>query len=481
MEFFRNHKFACKLIIGPLLICFLTVTVFFTVNKPIKTHAEAFTAIALGTGALVALVASYFATAGVQVTNNGGSESYVEGFFNDIIDQYKQSEAEHQQFLDTYFNDQGQFIGSEEDLQFIIGENANGYWQMGKGMTSLMEDIKSWFVSSKTITSTPQTLVSNFSIPANGSSYCMYPYTGYIYDTPDFVSVFESGGSATISFNDDYFINIFNINVVHNSNDDTWTFAYQIYDSSLGSVQTKSVSVYSNGRPMPLGIIFCGNKNNVFDPNQTLTLQFCYGNSSGNYWNHSLITSLKSLSYFDGSAISLDGALTDGYQDFQDALDQDLANESDNDQAVVQVGVGSMEGVLTGEEVTEKLLEQATANTLEGTYEGVYENQQEATDDKEGEKPFNPTYPNGWVPITGLQNFFPFCIPWDIYAVLGMLQADPEAPVIEWEFSFGHYADPYKITLDFNRYNTLASVLRASLFVLFLIGLVLKTRNLIKG
>lgn len=76
-----------------------------------------------------------------------------------------------------------------------------------------------------------------------------------------------------------------------------------------------------------------------------------------------------------------------------------------------------------------------------------------------------------------LANVFPFCIPFDIYALVTGLKAGREAPVIVFEFpeQFGWGG----ITIDLSRWDEVATILRHMELLLFIIGLAVNTRSLI--
>ena len=78
-----------------------------------------------------------------------------------------------------------------------------------------------------------------------------------------------------------------------------------------------------------------------------------------------------------------------------------------------------------------------------------------------------------------LKDFFPFCIPFDLYAFFGCLNAAPEAPVFELALPtpFGSYS----FTVDLSPYDSVAEICRKLQLLLFCIGLAFETRNLIKG
>ena len=87
-----------------------------------------------------------------------------------------------------------------------------------------------------------------------------------------------------------------------------------------------------------------------------------------------------------------------------------------------------------------------------------------------------------------LFDFFPFCLPYDAYQFLTMLDVTPVAPVFHVDttplFShtrFFHAADGYKITLDLTKYEEVFQILRAGECLAIVVGLCLISYKLIHG
>lgn len=79
-----------------------------------------------------------------------------------------------------------------------------------------------------------------------------------------------------------------------------------------------------------------------------------------------------------------------------------------------------------------------------------------------------------------LKQYFPFCIPFDLYAFFTCLNAEPVAPVIEWLIPLpGGKTYPFEI--DLSTFDSVAQILRRMQLLLFCVGLAFKTRDLIKG
>lgn len=79
-----------------------------------------------------------------------------------------------------------------------------------------------------------------------------------------------------------------------------------------------------------------------------------------------------------------------------------------------------------------------------------------------------------------LKQYFPFCIPFDLYAFLACLNDDPVTPVIQWELALPG-GGSYPIEIDLSPFDSVAQLLRRLQLLLFIVGLAIKTRDLIKG
>lgn len=87
------------------------------------------------------------------------------------------------------------------------------------------------------------------------------------------------------------------------------------------------------------------------------------------------------------------------------------------------------------------------------------------------------TDPNDYtMDLTGI---FPFCIPFDLFEFLSCLAADPEAP--KWTWSLPYLGSSYSFEVDLVAFDDVAQLFRNFELLLFIVGLGLKTRDLIKG
>ena len=76
---------------------------------------------------------------------------------------------------------------------------------------------------------------------------------------------------------------------------------------------------------------------------------------------------------------------------------------------------------------------------------------------------------------------FPFCIPFDVYHMVTMFSAEPEAPHAKWTFSLPWSpAQEYKVEWDLKKFDELAELCRKLELVLFCVGLAVVTSKLIK-
>lgn len=85
----------------------------------------------------------------------------------------------------------------------------------------------------------------------------------------------------------------------------------------------------------------------------------------------------------------------------------------------------------------------------------------------------------------GLKDFFPFCIPFDLYHIIEILNAEPVAPKFDIPIpsydKSGNLTMSNKITVDLSIFDSVALVFRVCIFLVFMAGLIVITRNLIRG
>lgn len=80
---------------------------------------------------------------------------------------------------------------------------------------------------------------------------------------------------------------------------------------------------------------------------------------------------------------------------------------------------------------------------------------------------------------TELRDIFPFCIPFDIYALFEKLAVDPVAPAVDWPIKVEALGLDSTFTLDLSPLDSVAAVSRTAQKVALIIGLVFLTKELI--
>lgn len=131
----------------------------------------------------------------------------------------------------------------------------------------------------------------------------------------------------------------------------------------------------------------------------------------------------------------------------------------------VFLDVGALPGTDIGT-ATEQIIE--AANTGELTVQGEV---------AEELPPFEITGP---VPVYGLKDVFPFCIPFDLYDFVSCLAADPVAPHFEWRLYVEDVVD-YTFVIDLQQFETVAQIFRTMFLLAFIVGLAMVTRHLMRS
>lgn len=80
-----------------------------------------------------------------------------------------------------------------------------------------------------------------------------------------------------------------------------------------------------------------------------------------------------------------------------------------------------------------------------------------------------------------LRLVFPFCIPFDLVDCIRLFSAEPETPKIDFPIHFPIVNVDYTFTIDLKEFDGVAMVCRSMFLILFIVGLVLATRPLIRG
>lgn len=87
------------------------------------------------------------------------------------------------------------------------------------------------------------------------------------------------------------------------------------------------------------------------------------------------------------------------------------------------------------------------------------------------------------LPTLFFENKFPFCIPWDIYSFINIFRSEAVAPHFEIPYPYMNEngLQTYNLVIDLSEYNYVSNIFRVMFFILFIVGLMILTRKLIKG
>lgn len=454
-------------------VCFILLFVLvFTVYQPKKTKADVLGVAALGVSALSTLVASYFTTAGVEFAGRNADGASLGNYIGNWVKNSSSFAG------NPYFNNDGSFKGSSTDASIVQNNDTNAVSIIfGKEFAMWLEVLKQSFVGTHNLEEdVMKPLTISNSISATDGE--IYPVlidpvlpTSYI---PSIVS--KEVGHHYIGITSQYIID-FLVNSIGPNETSTMsaTMRYSI-NGGASYVDLFTFSYNTQGRYTSFQMrVVTGN-----DYLQIGAYNPRYYNQPDNAWNEYFYNTAIPVSAMNISSMSLNGALTDGYEDFQEAMENDVENSEDQDLVIgTNVGIWEQIGDLTDR--IGGILDRIIAGELHPSYEGTFDDQEEAEEELEGTKPFVPVLPDGWVKVEGLQSFFPFCIPWDIASVIQMLNVPAEAPHFQWKMGFGSKFDPYYIDIDLAPYEMVARVFRIMVVIGFLLFLIIKTRDLIRG
>ena len=84
-------------------------------------------------------------------------------------------------------------------------------------------------------------------------------------------------------------------------------------------------------------------------------------------------------------------------------------------------------------------------------------------------------------PVVDLSKFFPFCVPFDLIHLVQALDAEPVAPKWSLKLEPPQFPVEWEVTLDLSQFESLAKIFRTGETLLFVVGLILITRGIIKG
>lgn len=132
----------------------------------------------------------------------------------------------------------------------------------------------------------------------------------------------------------------------------------------------------------------------------------------------------------------------------------------------------------TLDEVTDQVVDDAIAGELVPVLD-LSETQPGPLEPTPSPGPVVPGWPEQLptIPVSSLTDKLPFCIPGDLISIIGALQAEPLAPVIELDFEPWGLPDTV-ISLDLSRFDDVAVLCRRLELVLYVVGLAVATRRI---
>lgn len=127
----------------------------------------------------------------------------------------------------------------------------------------------------------------------------------------------------------------------------------------------------------------------------------------------------------------------------------------------------------------DKVVDQSTGKTLDDTDTGT--DTDNPSKPGEGTDTDNPNWPDtGSLSLPKLiASKFPFCIPFDVARLVGLLEAEPKAPVFRIPVVYANIVNE-EIVIDFDKFADVLQIIRWGEIMLFVAGLVVITRNYIK-
>lgn len=457
-----------RLTVFILAFAILFFLVFTSFNKPKVVKAEP---ISIGIGAIAALTA-FLGASGISLSAQGfGSNSDFSNKMSEIVNQYQEQNAVQTLESITQTKDALNYYYSDKTGEAIVS--------MSDSVTGWFNNFRSWFVNTFALTDSGESVIVNsrvLSLP-NGK-YAYYPNGSITSGVVPISMVPIVTGVTDIPINDTHSVRItigdpyeyygtrrnISFNVLINGNlSGSFSHAYGAINGDFSFIKI-FFSNYMNGQ---------------------LTISMA-PSDAGDYsvWNYGTPTGVP-ITTLTQENIGLSGSLTDGYDDFAQALEDARTDAGEKGQVAVgvDVGTGVIDKPVTKEKVGDIIINKVINNTYTGELVGGYANEKEVEEENDVEKvPSASEIGSNIVLVDGLEDFFPFCIPWDIYAFVSKFDAPAEAPNFDIEIAFpGVRRDPVPLHLDLREWDSAARIFRVLMAIGFGLFLVFKTRDLIRG
>lgn len=448
------RKVLKRIVIIFTVVCILTISIF-VCSRPKPVKAEPIT---IGAAAIVAAVCAGLAASGITLsTNSSSSSSFAENV---------QTLAENFSYAGKQLND---FYASSYDdyVSVVRSQYQNKYFfLMSQELIEWIDAFGDFLVTTHNISTSTTPLLSGSFVDTNLGKLPVY---SSIIPTsashPQSIVPTSIGSDTVLTIGDksqrfsvvtSSYSGFSRLNVYHRTGQGEW-------------VQGSNMLFATGTGHIYLCLTGSGS-------NRAIQSAIYYTSTNGDTTYSVLVDANFYYTNTGISNISLDGSLADGYQDYQDAFDN---VKSDN---VVGVDVGTLDGV-SAEDVYQNYLDRTVATgTTVGTLTGGYADDKAAEDDLEGSVvPSGAWYNDNIIIVDGLEDFFPFCIPWDIYELIQRFNVPPEAPEFDLDIGFAGLWQDESIHFDFSAWDTAARIFRICIVVGFIFFLIVKTRDLIRG
>lgn len=431
-------------------------------------------AVELGASAIISGLVAYLATSGITYVADGGT---VQDIIDSISTQIEPWAA------DEYGSLEG-FYGDVRSLSSPLGI-LNGSLSISSGLSSIYDKIRTWLIDN-VFSSTDSVTVDSISVP--GSTYTArlssggaawvglgdfsiisfvpdltstYPYDTVLSSSPDsIISIPRSSLSTGDNFlrlscyPSNYYWDFYILNT--NNRLDLY---FRDYSSSNYITIFSNTGLYTAGTTSTLKICISKSVTVSGASSAKSGFLFCVESSSGD------TSALQFYPY--GIDAAVDGVITPVYT---------LSSDYDSSVSVPLVASGESLTVSTDTTMIQGLdakLDAVLAAVQAGTgaMDGMVE--------QDAASVAPAVYQDGSAYALDLTSFFPFCIPWDLYRMTQLFVSDPVAPSITWSIPLPN-GGTYDLVMDLSSFDTVAAIARKMELLLFVVGLAIATKRLIK-
>lgn len=308
-------------------------------------------------------------------------------------------------------------------------------------------------------------------------------------------------GQFDVSFFASYSSDIQKIRIIAFSK--AYNFQFDIFENGVKKVNTSVGSVNFNG----IYGVQLSYESFIFDTYQALNVPFI----SGNFID--VLTSLNgNFDIVNSSDDDVDSFVSDTMVDttvynpeqgksnvIDTGFDLDALAEALGRSGTISIEnyLDMLQRALNGVESNTIAINDALTGVLENVSVGVYNPVGEATVSKERDEDLplvftpvldlevNPSGGDAEEALKGLAfdltDIFPFCIPFDLFALVSKFDVEPVTPQINVSLPLPGVGTTLDLDLDLSPFDTVAAVLRTMELIAFVVGLAMVTRHIIRG